>query len=493
MYGVLATYLDLECCFAIVLLHKDKTEIIMERCRYRVKITIPEKVAYIINRLIEHGYEAYAVGGCVRDTVLGRVPEDWDITTSARPEDVKKLFVRTIDTGILHGTVTVMLEKEGFEVTTYRIDGEYEDNRHPKTVEFTSNLKEDLRRRDFTINAMAYNEKDGLVDCFGGMEDIKRKRITCVGDPNDRFDEDALRILRAVRFAGQLGFSIEKNTRIAMKQKAENLKSISAERIRVELDKLLRSNHAELMKEAYETNITKAVLPEFDIMMQTEQNNPHHIYSVGEHVVQSVCAMNEWCYKNGQHDKKLHSILVWTMLLHDVGKPECKKTDYDGIDHFYGHEEVGAKKAKEILKRLKFDNYTIDFVTRLIKWHDYRIDAKEKTVRRALSKLGTDLIPYWFWVQRMDIFAQNPDKAKEKIERLELVEECCEKIFEQNDCLTIKELKINGKDLMDAGLERGKQIGEALNYLLEVVLEHPEMNEKEKLLAVCKRKYMLIP
>lgn len=458
-----------------------------------MKITIPEKVAYIINRLMEHGYEAYAVGGCVRDTVLGRIPEDWDITTSARPEEVKQLFQRTIDTGIMHGTVTIMLDKEGFEVTTYRIDGEYEDNRHPKSVEFTSNLKEDLRRRDFTINAMAYNDKEGLVDCFGGLEDIRRKRIACVGNANDRFDEDALRILRAVRFAGQLGFSIEDNTRLAMKKKAENLKSISAERIRVELDKLLRSNHADLLLEAYKTNITKAVLPEFDTMLETKQNNPHHIYSVGAHVMKSICLMNEWYAKQNEEDKKLHSILVWTMLLHDVGKPACKKTDKHGIDHFYGHEEVGAKMAKGILKRLKFDNYTIEYVTRLIKWHDYRAVPEEKPVRRAVSKVGTDLIPYWFWVQRMDILSQNPSKIKEKIERLEAVETCCEKIIAEKNCLTIKDLAINGNDLINAGFEKGKQIGEVLSYLLEVVLEFPELNEKELLLAVCKRKYMLIP
>lgn len=454
-------------------------------------IEIPEKVVYIIERLMKNGFEAYAVGGCVRDTILGRKPEDWDITTSAKPDEVKGIFPRTIDTGIIHGTVTVMIEKEGFEITTYRLDGEYEDNRHPKNVEFTSNLEEDLKRRDFTINAMAYNDKEGLVDCFGGINDIKGKTITCVGNPDDRFDEDALRILRAVRFAGQLGFEIEENTRKSMKDKVKNLESISAERIRVELDKLLRSDYAQLLEEAYRTNITKIVLPEFDKMMSTKQNNPHHIYNVGVHCMKAVCLMNEWFKNQNNFDKKMHTVLVWTMLLHDVGKPECKKTDKDGIDHFHGHDEVGAKIAKGILKRLKFDNFTLSYVVRLIRWHDYRIEPEDKKTRRAANKIGADIMPLLFIVQKMDILAQNPEKAEEKLNQLEAVMKCYRRILEREECLTIKDLKLNGNDLLKAGMIPGKQIGEALSYLLEVVLEQPNLNEKEKLLDICKRKYHL--
>lgn len=454
-------------------------------------IEIPEKVAYIIEKLMDNGFEAYAVGGCVRDTILGRIPEDWDITTSAKPDEVKSIFPRTIDTGIIHGTVTAMIDREGFEITTYRLDGEYEDNRHPKNVEFTSNLKEDLKRRDFTINAMAYNYKEGLVDCFGGINHIESKTITCVGNPEDRFDEDALRILRAVRFAGQLGFHIEEKTKKSMKNKVENLKNISAERIRVELDKLFRSNHAQLIEEAYKTHITKVVLPEFDKMMLTEQNNPHHIYNVGVHCMKSVCLLNEWYKNQDNYDKKIHTVLAWTMLLHDVGKPACKKTDKQGIDHFYGHDEVGANIAKGILKRLKFDNFTISLVVRLIRWHDYRMKPEDKNVRRGANKIGADIMSYLFVVQKMDILAQNPEKAEEKLTRLEAVKNCYEKILQREECLAIKDLKLNGNDLMEAGMKPGKQIGEALSYLLEVVLEQPDINEKEKLLDVCKRKYKL--
>ncbi|MBQ8596767.1 MAG: CCA tRNA nucleotidyltransferase, partial [Lachnospiraceae bacterium] len=251
-------------------------------------ITLPEKVKFIIDTIMDAGYEAYAVGGCIRDSILGRIPDDWDITTSATPDQVKELFKRTVDTGIQHGTVTVMLDKEGFEVTTYRIDGEYEDSRHPKEVTFTANLVEDLKRRDFTINAMAYNDKAGLVDVFEGIQDIERKMIRCVGCPKERFTEDALRMMRAVRFSAQLGYEIEENTAVAIKELAGNLVNISAERIQVELVKLVTSPHPENLRIAYETGITKVILPEFDVCMETVQNNPHHCYTVGEHTLKSM-------------------------------------------------------------------------------------------------------------------------------------------------------------------------------------------------------------
>lgn len=241
-----------------------------------MKIELPKKVIMIIDNLQMHGYEAYAVGGCVRDSILCRKPEDWDITTSARPEEVKRLFRRTVDTGIEHGTVTVMLGKDGFEVTTYRVDGEYADNRHPKEVTFTASLEEDLKRRDFTINAMAYNDEVRLVDIFGGMKDLNHHLIRCVGDPMERFSEDALRILRAVRFSAQLAFPIEKQTADAVRALAPTLEHISAERIQVELVKLLTSAHPELIQDAYELGITKVILPEWDAMVGVEQNTPHH-------------------------------------------------------------------------------------------------------------------------------------------------------------------------------------------------------------------------
>lgn len=254
----------------------------------RLRIQLPERVDRIITTLQEHGYEAYAVGGCVRDSVLGREPEDWDITTSAMPEETKALFRKTFDTGIEHGTVTVLMGDEGFEVTTYRIDGKYEDARHPKEVSFTRNLKEDLRRRDFTINAMAYNEKDGLVDIFGGVADLEAEVLRCVGDAEERFGEDALRILRGIRFAAQLGFRLEEDTRRGMRKLAPELVKISAERIQAELVKMLVSDMPEMLKEAYELGITGIVLPEFDRIMETEQETPHHIYSVGEHTLHAM-------------------------------------------------------------------------------------------------------------------------------------------------------------------------------------------------------------
>ena len=450
---------------------------------------IPEKVEHIINILMKNEYEAYAVGGCVRDSILGRKPEDWDITTSAKPEQVKALFHRTIDTGIQHGTVTVMLDKDGFEVTTYRIDGEYEDSRHPKNIEFTSNLEEDLKRRDFTINAMAYNSKDGLVDIFGGMEDLEKKVIRCVGNPKDRFAEDALRILRAVRFAGQLGFSIEEETKKAIIEMAPSLKNISAERIRTELDKLLTGKYPELIKIASVTGICKVVLPELDAMYAQEQNNPHHIFNVGEHSVQAVRRLSEEYRKSSDYDKKLHSVLAWTMLLHDVGKPTCYTEDEEGIGHFYGHVEKGERIAKGILKRLKFDNYTIDTATRLIKWHDYRFGSKASSVRKAVNKIGTDIIELLFIVQRLDILAQNPDTHAEKLERLEEAISLYEEIKKAKQCLNLKDLEINGRDLMEAGFEKGKQLGEILEFLLEEVLENPSFNKKEILLSLAQEKF----
>ena len=253
-----------------------------------IQIQIPEKAKYIIETIQNAGFEAYVVGGCVRDSILGRCPEDWDITTSARPEQVKALFRRTIDTGIQHGTVTVMLDKEGFEVTTYRVDGKYEDSRHPKEVTFTPNLEEDLKRRDFTINAMAYNETEGLIDIFGGLQDIEAKMIRCVGDPEERFGEDALRIMRAIRFSAQLGYEIHEDTEAAIRKLAPTLQKISAERIQVELTKLLISPHPDTLRDAYDMGVTKVILPEFDAMMETPQKHKHHKYNVGEHTLHAL-------------------------------------------------------------------------------------------------------------------------------------------------------------------------------------------------------------
>ncbi len=467
-----------------------------------MKIQLPQKVDYIINQLMKHGYEAYAVGGCVRDSILGKEPEDWDITTSAKPEEVKKIFYRTIDTGILHGTVTVMLEKEGYEVTTYRIDGEYEDNRHPKEVEFTANLTEDLKRRDFTINAMAYNTEDGMVDIFGGLKDIKDGIIRCVGSARDRFDEDALRILRAIRFSAQLGFEIEEETLVAIIEKKEHLKNISAERIREELNKLLLSHHPDKIFIAYDAGITKVILPEFDIMMTTEQFNHHHIYSVGVHTVKGIEAvgytkdkistMNHW--KELKIIKQIHEfhskdklVLKWTLLLHDVEKPSCKFRGKDGEDHFYGHQEKGAKTAKDILKRLKFDNETMDKVVRLVHWHDYDFSLTPAGMRKAINKIGEDIMELLFEVKRADVLAQNPDTWEDKLTNITKAETLFYEVQEKKECINLKMLAINGQDLIGLGLQPGKKIGDILNKLLECVLEKSEYNEKKILIDLAKR------
>lgn len=437
-----------------------------------MKIILPDKVKRIIDTLELHGYEAYAVGGCVRDSILGRKPQDWDITTSAKPEQVKALFAHTIDTGIQHGTVTVMIDHEGFEVTTYRIDGEYEDARHPKEVLFTSNLLEDLKRRDFTINAMAYNDKDGMVDAFDGIGDLKRGIIRCVGDAKERFSEDALRMLRAVRFAAQLGFVIEEETRRAVCILAPNIAKVSAERIQVELIKLLVSEHPELILTAYETGLTKIFLPEFDDMMETEQRNPHHIYSVGGHTIEAL--------KHTAPDK----ILRLAVLFHDVAKPECIVTDAEGVNHFYGHPQAGAQKTRQILRRLKFDNDTTDAVCRLVEWHDDNPELSERNVRRAMHRIGLEQYPGLFAVKRADILAQSDYQREEKLAYVADYERIYEAVMEQEQCVTIKDLAVNGSDLIAAGMQQGRELGVVLKTLLERVLDEPELNTKEQLLAL---------
>lgn len=442
-----------------------------------MKIQLPEKVNTIIQTLQAHGHEAYAVGGCVRDSLLGREPGDWDITTSASPEETKRLFARTVDTGIQHGTVTVLLGKEGFEVTTYRIDGKYEDSRHPTEVIFTRNLREDLLRRDFTINAMAYNDTEGIVDIFGGMEDLKRKVIRCVGNAQERFGEDALRIMRGVRFAAQLGFSLEEETKAAMEELAPTLEKISAERIQTELVKLLVSDSPELIREAYQLGITAVILPEFDEMMRTGQETKYHQYDVGEHTVQAVC--------NVPPDK----VLRLTMLLHDVAKPEMKTVDEDGTAHFKGHDIRGEQKAKEILRRLKFDNDTIHKVTKLVRWHDYRMPAEKKNVRKAMSKISAELFPMYLLVKRADILAHSMYRREEELENLSGLRKCYEEIIADNECVSLKQLAVTGTDLIGIGMKPGKQIGEVLNELLRIVLEYPEFNNKEHLLRFVQNRF----
>lgn len=432
-----------------------------------MQIKLPQKVKYIISQLEAAGFEAYAVGGCVRDSLLGREPDDWDVTTSAKPLQVKEVFRHTIDTGIQHGTVTVMLDHEGFEVTTYRIDGEYEDSRHPKEVIFTANLVEDLKRRDFTINAMAYNDRSGIVDAFGGMEDLDKGVIRCVGEARERFREDALRMLRAVRFSAQLGFVIADDTRAAITELAPSLVKISAERIQVELVKLLMSKHPDYMRDAYQLGITKIVLPELDEAFLTKQNNPHHMYSVGEHLMQTLL-----------HTEADKSIRI-AALLHDIGKPRTKTTDADGIDHFYGHAQLGEKMAFDVLKRLKFDNDTITKVRKYVQYHDYDIEPNPKSVRRAINKIGEAYFAQVLLLKKADALAQSTYQREEKLEHLATVWNLYEEILKQRQCVSLKTLAITGNDLIALGVPKGKMIGSMLQELLEDVIQNPEHNTHE--------------
>lgn len=438
-----------------------------------IRIVIPVKAQHIIDIITAAGYEAYVVGGCVRDSILGREPRDWDITTSARPEQVKALFPRTIDTGLQHGTVTVMQDREGFEVTTYRIDGKYEDSRHPREVTFTPDLAEDLKRRDFTINAMAYNEKTGLVDIFGGMEDIRAGIIRCVGDPMERFGEDALRILRAIRFSAQLGYEIHGETREGIRKLAPALQNISAERIQTELVKLVTSSHPDHLRTAYELGVTKVFFPEFDVAMETEQRHPHHMYTVGEHTLHSLNFV--------EPDKNLRL----AMLLHDIGKPVTLTMDEDGVTHFHEHPVASEKIAEDFLRRLKFDNDTIHDVCKLVLYHDYgnSVEPDMRIVRRAVNKIGEDVFPALFDIKRADVMAQSNHLRQEKLELIDRWQKLYEEVKEQKQCVSLKNLAVNGSDLIRAGWKPGKEMGEVLQKLLDMVLEQPQCNTVEILLA----------
>lgn len=439
-----------------------------------MKIQLPKKVNQIIHTLQAHGYEAYAVGGCVRDSILGRVPDDWDITTSATPLETKALFSKTFDTGIEHGTITVLLDKEAFEVTTYRVDGKYEDSRHPSEVTFTRCLAEDLLRRDFTINAMAYNDEEGIVDIFGGMKDLSGKVIRCVGNAKARFGEDALRMLRAIRFAAQLGFEIEEETQKGIRELAPTLANISAERIQVELIKMLVSPEPTMLRTAYNLGVTKVILPEFDRMMETDQENPHHMYSVGEHTLHAL--------SNIKADK----VLRLAMLFHDIAKPIMKTIDENGVAHFFMHDTKGAELTKQILRRLKFDNDTMNKVVKLVQYHDYRMPAKPKNVRKAMNRIGEELFPLYLEVRMADTLAQSEYKLEEKIQNINDVRACYETIVENGECVSLKTLAITGSDLLDHGMKPGKELGRVLNELLEIVLEQPDYNTKQKLLEIAK-------
>ncbi len=450
---------------------------------------IPSAVRKILKRIREGGFEAWAVGGCVRDCLLGRVPADWDITTDAKPEQIKKLFKRTLDTGLQHGTVTVLEyengEPKGYEVTTYRIDGDYGDGRHPDRVEFTLDLAEDLKRRDFTINAMAFAPGMGLKDLHGGMEDLAAGVIRCVGDARERFSEDALRMMRAIRFAAQLDARIEEKTWEAVKEMAAGIQRVSAERIRVELEKLLMSDHPSYFRLFYKSGLSAYFLPEWEACMRTEQENPHHCYNVGEHILHSLeCIDCEGLKKEAGEEEYPRALrtLRLTMLLHDIAKPLCKTVDEKGVAHFKGHPERGALMAEEILRRLKYDNDTIRNVKRLVESHEGRFPAQQRALRRAMSAIGAEYFPLYFYLQEADLLAQSSYRREEKLERVRQLRALRLEILAKQQCLSLKDLVVKGTDLAAAGIAPGPEYGRILGEMLSDVLDEPEHNEKEYLL-----------
>ena len=431
-------------------------------------IKLPSDVGLIIDKLSPH--EAYAVGGCVRDSLLGLAPKDWDICTSAEPSQVMEIFkdYHVIETGLKHGTVTVMINDEGYEITTFRVDGDYTDCRRPTKVTFVRNLTEDLARRDFTINAMAYNDKVGLVDCFGGREDLQNKIIRCVGDPIQRFSEDALRIVRALRFAAVYQFTIDQPTANAITELYPRLKKVSVERFDSELSKILLGDNMRYILSDF-WYVFDVFIPEIKPMVGFKQHNPHHIYDVWEHTLVAV--------ENAEKDLNLRL----TMLLHDIGKPSCFTRDDKGVGHFYRHELIGSQMAKERLVALKFDNRTIAEVSQLINCHCMDLICKRASVKRWLNKLGEEQYRKLLKVRAADISAHHKN-GMNKLKSVEHILSLLDDIIAQNQCFHLKDLQISGKDLVTLGITQGKEIGTLLNCLLIKVMDGEIENDRELLL-----------
>lgn len=431
---------------------------------------MPKNVDTAIDLLQSAGFEAYAVGGCVRDSLLGKTPNDWDITTSAKPEDMKSVFAdfHCIDTGIKHGTVTVVIDGEPLEITTFRLDGEYEDNRHPKSVTFTSNLGADLGRRDFTVNAMAYSKMTGTVDLFGGQNDLKNKIIRCVGDPDRRFNEDALRILRALRFASALDFEIEEKTAQSLLKNRALLGNISEERIAKELLKLVCGKGAKQILTDF-APVLFEILPELQPMYKNSHDNPHHCYDIYEHTLIAVESIDP------------EPTLRFATLLHDCGKPAVKKFDENGVAHFYGHQRISAEISAQILARLKVSNKFRDEILFLVSNHD-RWELYENTEKmpRYLSKFGLDGVLNLLKVMRADVLAQSPE-YRYRLDQIADAEETAKNLAAQKPCLSLSELQINGRTLMDIGIPQGRKLGAVLAQLLDEVIDGVTKNTQEAL------------
>ncbi|WP_295155294.1 CCA tRNA nucleotidyltransferase [uncultured Ruminococcus sp.] len=442
-----------------------------------MEIKIPSYVAAVIDRLIQNEYEAYIVGGCVRDSIMGITPHDYDVCTNCTPDEMMKLFsdFHTIETGLKHGTLTVMSEHKPVEVTTYRSDGEYTDHRRPDSVRFETELSEDLKRRDFTINAMCSNPREGLVDMFEGQKDIEAGVIRCVGVPEERFEEDALRIMRALRFASVLDFEIEEHTAAAMRSKSHLLSAISAERIFSELKKLLCGKAVCRILLDY-SDLISLIIPEIKPCIGCAQNNVHHCYDVYEHICHSI--------ENIEPDEDLRL----AMFFHDIAKPAKKTTDEEGCDHFKLHQLASADVAEAVLTRLRSSNKTLKLVCGLVLEHDNRIFPKRRAVKRFIAKYDYDMFEAWLKVRRADTLAQSDYLREEKLADLDKLAELGEEIKAQMCCLKVTDLAVNGHDMMALG-HQGAEIKAALNFALDAVIDEVAVNDHEALMAYIKENF----
>lgn len=435
---------------------------------------IPEQALDVLKTLEDAGYEAHLVGGCVRDLLRGKEPGDWDMTTSARPEQMMALFgARALPTGLRHGTVTVCAGALRFEVTTYRVDGAYTDRRHPEQVNFAAQLSEDLRRRDFTVNAMAMDRGGHVDDLFGGREDLERGVLRCVGAAEERFDEDALRILRALRFSSVLGFRLDAETDAAVRDRAPLLRCIAPERVREELLKLLCGENAVQVLLDY-PDVLGSVLPEILPSVKCDQKNYHHCYDVWEHIVRATGSIEP------------ERVLRMSMLLHDLGKPGCMTMDENGVGHFRGHAEESCVLGQEILTRLRFDKESAERILTLVKWHDVPIEPTERAMGRALNKLGVQGVRDLLKIKRADNLAQAPEFLGRQ-QQIDELEQILTRVLEKKNCFSLRQLAVNGDDLLEMGY-RGKELGAQLHELLNAVMDGVLPNEREALLRASTKK-----
>ena len=476
----------------------------------KIEKQIPKEVRYLFHCFEHAGFQLFLVGGCVRNIVAGKPVNDWDLCTNASPEQMikliddlsavqdnieriyrpiyslygeefKKVELKTIPTGIKHGTVTVVVDGTPFEITTYRCDGEYSDGRHPDSVSFTNNLIEDLKRRDFTMNAIAYNPSVGFVDPFGGVKDIRSHYVRCVGNPNDRLHEDGLRVLRAIRFAAQMGYMIEAETARAVHSCKNLLENISVERIQSELCKILSSKVCGNRILDDFSDVICVFIPEIKPMIGFEQNNPWHSYDVWGHTLACMGAINS--YSTEDINTRL------SILFHDIGKPFCYSEDDNGVGHFYGHAKVSAEITESVMRRLRFSNEIVESVVELVKSHDIQFEPTVSAAKKALNRMGDIQLFRLIQLRLCDIFGQNRDFLIERANKINMFRACVYKVLEDQSCFKIKDLAVNGNDLMEIGIPEGKDIGLVLSHLLNVVIDGEVENNKDELIQMAKEFY----